>query len=414
MKPLVGPMTWPALPAAEVSRRVHDALDTNRSYATGDLLGLPGSYLDQEVFPANPEVLSRPWLRTAVENPNHIGCHTLGESEPAFAGTQALEQEVVALCAEHVLGAEPDTVDGYVASGGTESNIQAIWAFRNAWRAEGVDPGQIAILCSTDTHYSAHKAADLLGVHIQLVPVDDWSRAMSEAAINAALDALQQRGVTHVALMLTMGTTMFGSVDALDPPVTALESRGLSYRVHIDAAFGGFIFPFTRPGQPLGFQDPRISSVTLDAHKMLQAPYGTGIHLIRKGMLTHTTTRTAAYVPGLDCTLVGSRSGANALAVWMILQTWGYEGGKAFVETLAARAARLVADLADMGIRTVYTPGMNVVTLRDADVPPELSERFLLVSDSSSPAQWRKIVVMEHVTDAALDRFLDAMREHRA
>jgi glutamate/tyrosine decarboxylase-like PLP-dependent enzyme len=407
-------MTWPALPPDDVARRVHAALDQNRSYRTGALLGLPGSFLDTEVFPATPDVVARPWLRTVAENPNHIGCHTLGESEPAFAGTQDLEREVVALCAEHLLRAEPGTVDGYVAAGGTESNIQALWAFRNAWRDAGISARRIGILCTADTHYSVHKGADLLGLPVAVAAVDRWTRAPTPAGLAAALDALQGEGVDQVAVVLTMGTTMFGTVEPVAPVKAALRARGLAFRILVDAAFGGFIYPLTRPELAPGFDDPDIHAITLDAHKMLQAPYGSGIHLARKGLLSHTTAKSATYVPGLDCTLSGSRGGANAVAVWMILRTWGHAGGRAFVQALADRAAWLVGELAALGIRAVHTPGMNVVTLPAAEVPDPIAARFMLVGDRHDRPCWRKIVVMEHVTGAALGAFLGALREARS
>lgn len=406
-------MAWPALPPDEVARRVHAALDTNRSYRAHDILGLPGTLLDPKVFPAEPEVMARPWLRTAVENPNHIGCHTLGDSEPAFAGTHALEREVVELCAVEILGADPASIDGYVASGGTESNIQALWVFRNAWRSAGVAPSRVGILCTTDTHYSVHKAADLLGIPTFVIPVDRWTRAMTPKGITATLDRMEGAGRDHAAVVLTMGTTMFGSVDEPGPLLAALDRRGIPHKVHVDAAFGGFIYPFTTPRQPLSFADPRVLTITLDAHKMLQAPYGTGIHLARKGLLAHTTTGSAAYVPGLDCTLAGSRSGANAVAVWMILQTWGSTDGARFVTALADRAARLAARLRALGLHPVHTPGMNLVVLPEAEVPPAVSARFLLVADDHDRPQWRKVVVMEHVTDAALDAFVAALESSK-
>jgi len=407
-------MSWPALSARQVRERVHAALDHNRSYLDHDILGLPGTLLDPKVFPATPAVLARPWLRTAVENPNHIGCHTLGDSEPAFEGTHSLEREVIALCAEHILRAEPGTIDGYIATGGTESNIQAAWAFRNAWRAQGVNTAHIGILCSEDTHYSMHKAADLLSMGIQTIAVDTWSRQMTPAGIEAALDRFEAAGHTHAVVVFTMGTTMFGSIDAPAPLLDALARRGVPVKVHVDAAFGGFIYPFTRPDQPLGFHHPQVQSVTLDAHKMLQAPYGTGIHLIRKGLIGHTTTAAASYVPGLDCTLSGSRAGANAVAVWMILQTWGAEGGRAFVCGLAERARRLAEELQARGIPTHHTPGMNLVVMRDADIPAAISERFMLVADDHHSPTWRKVVVMDHVDDAAVARFLDALDRARS
>ena len=54
-----------------------------------------------------------------------------------------------------------------------------------------------------------------------------------------------------------------------------------------DAAYGGFIYPFTNVDNPYTFKNPNLSSISIDAHKMLQAPYGTGIFLVRKNYLKH-------------------------------------------------------------------------------------------------------------------------------
>ncbi|MCB9693161.1 MAG: aspartate aminotransferase family protein [Alphaproteobacteria bacterium] len=396
-------MTWPALSEDQLRARVFDALGKNRSYRDDSVLGLPGSYLDRTVFPPLPELAGFPLLATFVANPNHIGCHTLGASEPAFRGTHALERDVVRICAEEILGAEPGTVDGYVATGGTESNIQALWSFRNRWRSEGVTT--VGVLASSDTHYSIAKAGDLLGLPVLTVPVDERTRRMRPADVRAAALDARARGLTHLVVVLNMGTTMFGSVDEPDPVLGELEALAMPFLVHVDGAFGGFIHPLVSANR-LDFRDPRITSVTLDAHKMLQAPYGTGIHLVRKGFVEHVLTPGAAYVPGLDCTLAGSRSGTNAVAVWMILNAYGREGGEAFCAELVARTDRLCAGLRGLGVETFREPGMNLVALRATSVPTAVAERHQLVPDDHERPSWWKIVVMDHVSDALVDAFL--------
>ena len=59
---------------------------------------------------------------------------------------------------------------------------------------------------------------------------------------------------------------------------------------------------------------------------MLQAPYGSGIFLCRKNLIENVLTKEAEYVEGMDLTLCGSRSGANEVATWMILTTYGENG----------------------------------------------------------------------------------------
>jgi len=405
-------MRWRAHTEEELHERVFTALGANRDYRRDGMLGLPGSTLDRRVFPPLPELSGFPLLATMVANPNHIGCHTLGESEPAFGGTHALEKEVVAICAEELLDAAPGSVDGYVASGGTESNIQALWSFRNRLRAEGVAAHEVGVLHSVDTHYSIAKACDLLGLRPVPVPVGDTTRQMKAHAVRHAARTAQAAGVRNLVVVLNMGTTMFGSVDRLEV-LDVVEGCGLPTLCHIDAAFGGFIYPLTSDNE-LSFRDPRITSITLDAHKMLQAPYGTGIHLVRKGYIEHVLTPQAAYVPGLDCTLSGSRSGMNAVAVWMILASYGPEGGRRFCEELVARTDRLVASLGELGIRHFRQPGMNIVTLAATDVPAPVAAAHQLVADDHARPRWFKVVVMDHVDDQLIDRFLEDLRRYRS
>jgi tyrosine decarboxylase/aspartate 1-decarboxylase len=394
--------------AEDIRATVFRALSRNRSYRSEPVLGLPGSYLDTEVFPPLPELEGRALLSCFMSNPNHIGCHTLGESESAFAGTQAIEAEVLRLCAEEILAAAPDSYDGYIAAGGTESNIQALWTFRNLLRSRHQARfEEIGILCSDDTHYSIHKAGDLLGLKVWSVPVDAETRVMSSVDVEQRVGSAAAEGVRYFLVVLNMGTTMFGSVDDADEVLGVLERGGHQYLAHVDAAFGGFVYPFTAPDNRLSFADARLTSFTLDAHKMLQAPYGTGVHLIRKGHIDQVLCESAGYVPGLDCTLAGSRSGTNAVAVWMILQSYGSAGGKAFCAELLRRTDRLCEQLTSLGVRFFREPTMNVIAMYAADVPNGLRERYLLVPEShEGEPRWLKIVVMPHVSDALIDTFL--------
>lgn len=401
-------MHWDRKSHSEIQQAVFDALARNRTYRDQPILGFPGSFLDREVFPPTPEIRRQALLSCYMENPNHIGCHTLGPSEIPFRGTHELERDLLRLCAEEILAAAPNSTDGFVASGGTESNIQALWSYRNLFRAQhGARPDQIAVLCSEDTHYSVSKATDLLCIRQYLVPVDDETRAMDRSAVVKALTRARADGVEHVIAVLNMGTTMFGSIDDPDALLEPIEEAGMSYRAHVDAAFGGFIYPLVTRDNRLTFADPRLTSFTLDAHKMLQAPYGTGIHLIRKGHIERVVTDRASYVRGFDCTLSGSRSGTNAVAVWMILHSYGSEGGRAFCQDLVDRGRDLCARLAEIGVRYYRHPDMNVIAMRAEDVPDAIADKYLLVPDQhGSGVRWQKIVVMDHVTPDWLEAFL--------
>lgn len=404
---------WQKHSQEEIKRKVFEALDKNVNYVEEEVLGLPASFLDEKVFHQDAGFLDdAPFLSTMLKNPNHIGCHTLGESEHFFQGTQAIEKEAIDICALDILKGQMDQCDGYIASGGTEANIQAIWIYRNYFlRQKNASLDQIAILCSSDSHYSMDKAGNLLHIDIFKVPVVEENRSLETENIIAVLNDAIKEGKSFFIVVANMMTTMFGSVDDPNQYVEALKSKGLEFKLHIDGAYGGFYFPFANNDHNLSFANPYVSSVTLDAHKMAQAPYGTGIFLIRKGWMQYANTKEASYVEGQDYTLSGSRSGANAIAVWMILVKHGPFGWKEKIFILQKRTDWFCKEMDQLGLEYFRDPHSNIITLKADIIPAELASSFGLVPDKHDHPQWYKIVVMEHVTIEKLIPLVDALKK---
>nr|MBS0036798.1 aspartate aminotransferase family protein [Saprospiraceae bacterium] len=404
---------WKKLNPEQIRIRVREALKDNVDFEDNELIGVPASHLDPKVFYSNAPILKdAPFLSSLVKNPNHIGCHTLGDSEPFFRGTQEIERELIEICAADILGARPGTSDGYVASGGTEANIQAIWIYRNFFIRElGAAHDEIVILTSSDAHYSMFKAADLLNLSIELVEVGETNREITSSTLESAIENIKKKGKKYVIVVANMMTTMFGSVDDPSTYASGLQAAGLPFKMHVDGAYGGFLYPFMCDENTLSFKNPHISSVTLDAHKLVQAPYGTGIFLARKGLMKYVLNDQAQYVKGLDATLSGSRSGANAVAVWMILSTYGPHGWYEKNQMLMLRTSWLCERLDDLEVPYYRNPRANIITLKTSDAVRSLVDRFGLVPDShGDQASWFKIVVMDHVTLDKLATFLEELK----
>lgn len=400
-------MHWSKLPTRQIKERVFSALDKNLNYRKESILGLPASYLDQEQFYFDaPFLKDAAYLSVLIHNPNHIGCHTYQKGESYFSGTHELEIDLIRICAEEIFGAPKNGYDGYVAPGGTEANIEAQWIFRNYFQKEyQAKPSEIGLIFSEDVHYSAYKGCNLLGITPITVKVDNsrkWDLSDAEQKISEA----QKAGIKYLIIHLTMGTTMFGSVDSSNEITALVRQKGLRYFVHVDAAFGGFIYPFTSGDTDLTFANPEISSITIDGHKMLQAPYGTGIFLCRKGLIEYAKTAEASYVQGTDFTLCGSRSGANAIAVWMILMTHGSDGWKYLMQRLVDRTDQICEKLDEIGIAYYRHPVMNIVTMKAENFPLNVAKKYHLVADNFDNPKWWKIVVMPHVEKHLIDEFL--------
>ncbi|MFS4429361.1 pyridoxal phosphate-dependent decarboxylase family protein [Chryseobacterium sp. S90] len=372
------------------------------------ILGLPGSYLNQKQFYDTSFLKESPFLSVLMHNPNHIGCHTYNKGEKYFLGTQQLELELLQICAEEILGAKKREYDGYVATGGTEANIQAQWIYRNYFMKEkGALISEIGVVFTEDAHYSVYKGANLLGISPICVKVDADNRRVIQDDLKNQLKKSSAQGIKYIIVHLSMGTTMFGSIDDADLFLDIARKDFCNYFVHVDAAFGGFIYPFSSPKKDLCFKNPEISSITIDAHKMLQSPYGTGIFLCRKGLIDQSQTSEAAYVYGSDFTLCGSRSGANAVAIWMILMSYGSVGLTDAVTQLISRTDFICHKLVKMKVEFYRNPHMNIVSIKSPFIFKELAEKYNLVADNYHSPKWWKIVVMPHVTTALLSEFIN-------
>lgn len=403
---------WKKLTNEEIKNRVFNALKHNIDFDEKVTIGIPGSHLDGKVFRADSPILDdAPYLTTLVHNPNHIGCHTIGDSEPFFKGTQDIERELIKLLAEDMFKGDEDDQDGYVASGGTEANIQACWIYRNYYKKEfKADISEICIITSDDAHYSMPKAANVLNVDILQTPVDEDTREIIPEKLDETISKAVNNGKKYFIVVVNMATTMFGSVDNPQVYANALNKYDVQYKMHADGAYGGFIYPITDSGSVLNFANPLINSITIDAHKMLQAPYGTGIFLIRKGYMQYAITEEAQYVSGLDITLIGSRSGANAVAVWMILMTYGPYGWLEKLHMLIYRTDRLCRELDKHNIKYYRHKHMNIVTIKKGEIPDTLAKKYGLVPDTHGENNnWWKIVVMDHVTLNHLVQFTDEL-----
>lgn len=404
---------WKKLTVHQRRERIAQALSEVVNFTEDISLGYPASKLDGKVFYDDaPFLKEAPTLQAFVANPNNIGCHTLGTSEKAFKGTQTIEREVLDVIAVDIFKAQPNSFDGYISPGGTEANIQAMWIYRNYFiNQHQANPDEIAIVATEDTHYSIPKGSNLLMLDWLRIPVDFNTRKIQKDKLNQIILEAKNNGKKYFIVVVNMGTTMFGSIDKISDYTDILERENLDYKLHVDGAYGGFVYPFSNKQSELNFSNPRVSSITIDAHKMLQAPYGTGIFVCRKGLIENVLTQEAEYVEGMDLTLCGSRSGANAVAVWMILFTYGPFGWFENISVLQMRTEWFCKELDQLGIEYFREPFMNIVTIKSKYIPQELAERFQLVPQKHDQTnQWYKVVLMGHVEVDDLMAFIEELK----
>ncbi|MDX1447073.1 MAG: hypothetical protein R3333_12865, partial [Lishizhenia sp.] len=122
---------WKKKSSEEIKDIVFTALEKNTNYDKTGVLGVPASYLDDEIFNQDASFLKdAPFMSVLVKNPNHIGCHTLGNSESFFAGTQEIEKELIEICAVDILKGErqiQDNVEIALPSKQWKKPLNKVW-----------------------------------------------------------------------------------------------------------------------------------------------------------------------------------------------------------------------------------------------------------------------------------------------
>ncbi|MHC1631912.1 MAG: tyrosine decarboxylase MfnA [Methanotrichaceae archaeon] len=309
-----------------------------------------------------------------------------------FPGSAKLEQKVVEMMAD-LLGCPSAT--GYLSTGGTESNIQAIRTARNAC---GIDGGNIVVPKSA--HFSFDKIGDILRLDIRKADLDETLKVDPDS-VDELIDN------KTIALVGIAGTTEFGQVDPIDRLGELALDHGL--HLHVDAAFGGFVLPFLRGDWKWDFRVESVSSITIDPHKMGMSTIPGGILLFRDHA---DLDRLAAYAPYLTVarptSLSGTRSGAAAAAIWAVMTHLGREGFVKVIRHCMDLSRRLVTGTRNMGVDPVIEPVMNVVALKvesPKEVQTELAKCGWRVSITQNPKALR-LVLMPHTTKENVDLFL--------
>ncbi|MDF0589634.1 tyrosine decarboxylase MfnA [Candidatus Methanocrinis natronophilus] len=310
-----------------------------------------------------------------------------------FPGSAELELQAVGMMAE-LLG-YPDAC-GYLSTGGTESNIQAIRAARNGYSFRD---GNIVVPKSA--HFSFDKIGDLLSLDIRKADLDDDLKV----DLSSAESLIDDKTVSLVGIA---GTTEFGQIDPIDEMGEIAADYGV--HLHVDAAFGGFVIPFLEGDWRWDFRVEAVTSITIDPHKMGMATIPGGGLLFRR---PEDLERLAAYAPYLTLArpkaLTGTRSGAAAAAIWAVMNHLGKAGFKEVVGRCMDLSRRMVDGARKVGIEPVIEPVTNVVTLRMDDpegVRADLLERRWRVSTTRSPKALR-LILMPHSTAESVDLFLE-------
>ncbi len=271
-----------------------------------------------------------------------------------------------------------DDAGGVLTSGGSMANLIALVTARR--ERLPVDFLKGTIYTSAHAHHSVRKAALIAGFPLENVREIglDPSFRMRVDALAAAIARDRAAGLTPFCVVASAGTTAVGAVDPL--PAIADLCAAERLWLHVDAAYGGF-FLLTERGREALAGIHRADSVTLDPHKGLFLPYGTGCIVVRdRETLRRAHSVSADYLPPpqteedrwdfAEMSPELSRD-ARGLRVWLPLKLVGAAAFRQQLDEkldLARSAAEAVR--AHPGLEVVAEPALSLFAFRVRDADP--------------------------------------------
>jgi len=314
----------------------------------------------------------------------------LGDYE-LFKGTKELEDKAIEWIAK--LMHAPPNYAGLLTSGGTESNITALWIFKKL-------SNKNEIILPKQAHFSFEKAASLLNVKLKVVGCQHFMKTRDVKKLISPKTA---------CVVAIAGNTNFGYIDEIEEIADLCYDEGIF--MHVDAAFGGFVVPFVSK-KIIDFR-AKISSISVDAHKMGMACIPCGFLLLRdKKWLDEIKVRSKCTHTKFQVTLLGTRPGAAAAAAYAVMYFLGYEG----YEKVARRCmenTRWLTNLLDKAGIEYIEPELNLVAIKVKnafEVAEKLKERRWYVGFDEENGIIR-IVVMPHVSREMINKFVEDLEK---
>lgn len=276
----------------------------------------------------------------------------------------------------------PKTASGVFTSGGTQSNYMALLLARNEYCAKNflvnvskqglpIEAKKLRIFCSEKAHFTVQQSAAQLGLGMDSVVSikTNENYEMYTEDLDKEIEKAKQQGYLPFAVVATIGTTDFGSIDPLGEISKLAEREGMW--LHADAAYGGALL-FSTTYRHLLSDLKKADSITMDFHKWFYQPVSCGAFFVKNSSMFEHIQLYADYLnPEEDQQLhlvdrsIQTTKRFDALKVWLTFQVVGKQEFANMIDYTIKTAKRTAAFLQNqLNIEVLNNPVMNAIVFR--------------------------------------------------
>ncbi|CAD8177666.1 unnamed protein product [Paramecium pentaurelia] len=236
-----------------------------------------------------------------------------------WPASRQLEAEVIKMTGE-LFGQEKEAI-GMLTTGGTESILLAILAYRNWAEAEkGITQPNIVI--PETAHAAFYKAGEYFKIQVRTAKVNQKTFTVDLKDLKSHINS------NTICIVGSLPNFPYGTQDPIEELAAIAKKKKIGF--HVDACLGGFIVAFAKEkGMNYGNYDftlDGVTSISCDQHKHGLAPKGVSTILFKTRQLrqyaffsTATWSGGAYAVP----TTQGSKTGVGAAGAWFTMLAIG-------------------------------------------------------------------------------------------
>ncbi len=311
-----------------------------------------------------------------------------------FPGTREVEEDVIKMVGK--MFHAPESLGGQMTSGGTESNLMALWVFKNI-------SGKKEVIVPESAHFSFRKASSLMGLKVKILPSKN---RIADAGSLRDMISSDTACVVGVA-----GTTNLGLMDPIEEMGEICMDENVYF--HVDAAFGGFVIPFLQKmgviREKFDFEVSGVSSISVDPHKMGLSVIPSGVLITKeKEWFGAISVNSACTHTGNQMSILGTRPGAAAAATYAVMKYLGDDGYMKIVKRCMDITRYAEKKLKEEGFELVTEPRMNVIGIKlgnAGEIAGRLSGSGWKVGVDAENG-FIRIVVMPHVKKKLIGEFV--------
>ncbi|OTA61451.1 glutamate decarboxylase [Hypoxylon sp. EC38] len=268
-----------------------------------------------------------------------------------YPAMMTLHERCVSILA-HLWGArKSERAVGSATTGSSEAIHLGGLAMKRRWqearKAKGLDTSNPNIIMGANAQVALEKFARYFDVEARILPVSKESKyRLDPELVRKNIDE------NTIGCFVIMGSTYTGHYEPVEEISKILdeyqEKTGIDIPIHVDAASGGFVAPFTHAqagGPKWNFELDRVKSINTSGHKYGLVYAGVGWIVWRdEAYLPQHLVFELHYLGGTEksFTLNFSRPGAQVIAQYYNLIHLGFDGYREIMEN-CLRNARLLS-----------------------------------------------------------------------